>query len=524
MAGSPPQVSSAASSRESRDAAGWHCEAVGTYQQLIPGKSRFSWLDPRPLIQSRNDRLARRFGDPVNDIRRAWVARQRERERVPEDLTIRDHAQKERVSFVLIGDTGEGDGSQYALVPALMRRASDTDFLVILSDVIYPAGGVGEYLNKFYWPYASYPAPIYAIPGNHDWYDDLVAFMVHFCRIGVEERSPAVRGPGNTWRRFVRNSLWRRPRRWETAGDIARMRALRPRPEQQGSQPGPYFALDTGPLLLVGIDPGITSEIDRDQAEWLWRVSRSAKPKILLTGKPIYVDGKYEPSRIEGMAHETVDDVVRDPECNYVAAVGGDVHNYQRYPVHLPDGRIVQYLVSGGGGAYTHATHKIPNIDSTPLADRTSEQEYRCYPLRGDSLSMFSRLYDRKLRFRDGESVEIPVGEASRLMAERLGLTPTRSHDVAAEVSERSRRAFERVFPQRTRGRAALHHYFSELLDWNEPPMFKSFVRIDATPDEVRLTCYSATGCREQELDPPVEDAVRATSGADGHWSWENLK
>ncbi|MEV5315884.1 metallophosphoesterase, partial [Streptomyces sp. NPDC052610] len=40
------------------------------------------------------------------------------------------------------------------------------------------------------------------------------------------------------------------------------------------------------------------------------------------------------------------------------------------------------------------------------------------------------------------------------------------------------------------------------------PPFFKSFLRIDVTPDALRLRCHAATGNLAQELDPPVEDEV----------------
>ena len=97
------------------------------------------------------------------------------------------------------------------------------------------------------------------------------------------------------------------------------------------TQPGPYWAIDAGPLRIVGIDTGIVGGIDAEQGEWLRRVSQGPRPKILVTGKPIYVDGAYHPAPIEGGG--TVDEIVRDPACNYVAAIGGDVHNYQHYPV-----------------------------------------------------------------------------------------------------------------------------------------------------------------------------------------------
>ena len=40
------------------------------------------------------------------------------------------------------------------------------------------------------------------------------------------------------------------------------------------------------------------------------------------------------------------------------------------------------------------------------------------------------------------------------------------------------------------------------------PPFFKQFLRLDVTPETVRLRCYAATGSLAQELEPPVEDEV----------------
>lgn len=117
----------------------------------------------------------------------------------------------------------------------------------------------------------------------------------------------------------------------------------------------------------------------------------SPKPKILLAGRPIYTYGHLQASPIEGGGD--VNEIVTDPAHNYIAVIGGDDHNYQRYPVRLRDGRTLQYIVSGGSGAYLSATHQIPNVDR--LAPAVTEEDFRCYPLRGDSLAHFSRRYDR---------------------------------------------------------------------------------------------------------------------------------
>jgi hypothetical protein len=512
------------SSRASASAAGWRCAKLGSFRTLLPrGDLPFSWLNPLPLWRSRNDKLARWFGDPTNDLRREWVRRLGGPE---QEFTISDHAGEEAVSVIVIGDTGEGDGSQYALVPALLKEGSGSDFMVIISDVIYPAGGIDEYEHKFYRPYKDYPRPIYAIPGNHDWYDDLTGFMFHFCR--RDEPAPTVAGPGSRWKRLLRHLLWRRAPKG-SAKAIARMRAMRSLPSQQTRQPGPYFAIDTGPLLLVAIDTGITGSIDRDQGDWLRRVSgASTKPKILLTGKPLRVNGELHADQIED--GDTVDEIVQTRAHNYIAAIGGDVHNYQRYPVTLADGRTIQYIVSGGGGAFMNETHKIPNIDKSGLQG-VNEADFRCYPLRGDSLSIFSRNYGRLLSFgRIGRWLGfgrlllrfwfIPPDQAAQIIASRLGLAPTRLSATAARVTRRAHIVAAWLFPLPGQVHGLFQPLYSELLDWNDPPMFKNFLRLDADLEQITISCFAATGCLAQEQTPPIEDTVRATRNSDGEWTW----
>ncbi len=140
-------------------------------------------------------------------------------------------------------------------------------------------------------------------------------------------------------------------------------------------QPGPYWAIDAGPVRIVGIDTGLLGTLDAEQGAWLREVSRDPRPKILVTGSPLYVDGARHPCPIEDGG--TVDDIVRDPAHRYVAAIGGDIHNYQRYPVRLDDGRTLQYVVAGGGGAFTHATHTIPGWTS-PGSPRRTSAAIRC--------------------------------------------------------------------------------------------------------------------------------------------------
>jgi Calcineurin-like phosphoesterase len=464
------------------------------------GGPPFSWINPLPLWQSRNQTLGRLFGDPTNEERRRWMELQRQTGRLPEDLILDQHAGLEEVSFIVVGDTGEGDASQYAVVRPLLARGQDTDFMVVCSDVIYPAGDVEDYDAKFYEPYERYPRPIHALPGNHDWYDGLVGFMHHLCKAEVSAL-PATQERASSLREWLRRRLWRRPANKGPQGLPERRRTESIRRSDQRS---PYFAIETGPLLVVGIDTGMGGAIDREQGEWLRRISREVdKPKLLLTGKPLYVDGEHHPYPIEGGG--TVDEIVRAPEHNYVAAVGGDIHNYQRYSVRVSGRETpLYYIVSGGGGAYMSATHRIPKVELAGVG----EEDFVCYPRRGDSLSFYSKLYDRRFAFGRGW-LEIAPDEAAAYMAGRLGIQPTRPGDRGIYVGGRTRRVAEWIFPLPGHGRGPIHHFFSEFFDWNEPPLFKNFLRIDASAEEVRIRSFAATGCAEHEDNPPLEDEVR---------------
>ena len=85
-------------------------------------------------------------------------------------------------SFIVIGDPGEGDASQYALVERFIEigRRADIKFLIVASDVIYPAGAMTDYEYNFYLPFKGFTKPVYAIPGNHDWFDALEGFNANF--------------------------------------------------------------------------------------------------------------------------------------------------------------------------------------------------------------------------------------------------------------------------------------------------------------------------------------------------------
>ncbi|MER6348117.1 metallophosphoesterase family protein [Streptomyces sp. NPDC001595] len=496
------------SSRETAAGAGWGATEPGTYARLVPNRvEKLSWLSPRTMWPARNGTLASWFGDPTGRTRRRWVA-QRTAAGAPADKVIR-RDDPDHFSFLVAGDTGEGTEPQYAVVPGLLEAGRDTRFAIIASDVIYPVGSAGDYGDKFFRPYQDYQAPIYAVPGNHDWYEDLDGFMRVFCD-DAPPLPPEPR-PRPFTRAWLRSLLWHRPEPIDEAR-LAEARELRSAPAQQASQPGPYWAIDAGPVRIVGIDTGLLGTIDAEQGAWLREVSRDPRPKVLITGRPLYVDGQHHPCAIEGGG--TVDEIVRDPAHRYVAAIGGDIHNYQRYPVRVDgeDGdRTIQYVVSGGGGAFTHATHTIPRVEVANVA----EDDFRCYPLRGDSLAFYSALYGRRLRLR--RFFRLTEDEATAVVAERLGIRPARAPGAPVRVTRRMRLVATLLGTDRrpergTRVRLPVRRMYTDLLSPGSvtysPPFFKSFLRVDVTPVSLRIRCHAATGNRAQETEPPVEDEV----------------
>jgi hypothetical protein len=236
-------------------------------------------------------------------------------------------------------------------------------------------------------------------------------------------------------------------------------------------------------------------------------VSADPRPKMLVTGKPIYKDDVYQPCAIEGGG--TVDDIVK--AADYVAVIGGDIHNYQHYPIARTPERTVHYLVAGGSGAFMHATHTIDKTEKVP------EDRFKAYPLRGDSLVFYSRLYGQRLRWLGLRGFfALSYEQAAAAISRRLDIVPTRPEARGVKPGLRARIIASLLGVPGKAGvstrwfrlpvRKTYHRLFSESSDSDLPPFFKSFLRIDVSPGELRIRCYGASGCREHELEPPIED------------------
>ena len=111
-----------------------------------------------------------------------------------------------QIVFHSVGDTGSatGPGTQSLVADKMVTDFSETNpadvpsFLFHLGDIVYYFGEATYYYDQFYEPYRSYPAPILAIPGNHDGVvyakdpaPTLEAFLRNFC--APSRRRPLMR-------------------------------------------------------------------------------------------------------------------------------------------------------------------------------------------------------------------------------------------------------------------------------------------------------------------------------------------
>jgi hypothetical protein len=494
------------------------------------GQSRkFSWANPRPLWECRNQIIGQCLGDPTAEHRRRWLELLG---RGPDDpMLVNAFAGEKTVSFIVMGDTGEGDASQYRVVPTLLAQARDTDFMLICGDVAYPSGGIEEYGSRVLGPYRDYPGPIYAIPGSHSWYDDADGFMYWFCNADERPRRPRAGRWG------LRELLWRRSPEGRTDA-LLDMAAVRDSPKgstyddhrhlqvavdpsadgRVHQQPGPYFALQAGQVKLVALDSGLDGPLDSSQRDWFLRTSAEDGPKILLLKPPLYVDGQYLPLPMEGGM--TIHEVVTNPDHKYLAVISGHTHNYQRYLVRLGDDREMPFIVAGGGGAFLHETHTIPNLDEDGPSG-VDEHSFRCYPLRGDSLARCAQLWDRKLGG-NGHFLALDPDVAAHIAAERLGVEPVREDARKVTPSSRDYRVAAVMYHAPGHPHAAMHTIFSSLLDWGSPPLFKHFLRVDVSTDTVAITCHAVTGCADHVERQLIEDRLIATRDrAVNRWSWK---
>ena len=269
------------------------------------------------------------------------------------------------MAFHMVGDTGGvKDPNPQLLVAqglerdaALAGRFGVPAFYFHLGDVIYFDGQAQEYVPQFYEPYAHYPLPILAIPGNHDGdvFDD-----------GTRTN------PLLSLATFVRNFCAPKPgTRSVDAGEAPRTAMI---------QPNVYWTLNSQFVTIIGLYTNVPEggRVELDQAEWFAdELAAAPKDRVLIVAlhHPLYsLDTEHSGSK------------KRRPDVVFSA----HVHNYQRFTVADPDNKgVTPFFVAGQGGY--HNLHKVVKVNGQPLVTP--------YPVPGQQGVTLESYYDDRFGF-----------------------------------------------------------------------------------------------------------------------------
>lgn len=272
-------------------------------------------------------------------------------------------------SFVVIGDPGEGDASQLVLKDQLLSvsNQSQVKFVVISSDVVYPSGALKDYERKFWMPFKGLTKPVYAIPGNHDWYDALEGFIATF----YDPQSAQTAMEARLKKDLYLSST--------TTNKIKKMVATAAtwRDEYKvptGYQKAPYFQVSSGNFVFITLETGVERQIDTLQMTWLKNVLEASKGKfvMVLLGHPFYAIGQYQGNMNPAFAR--IHKLLRDYKVSLVMA--GDTHDLEYYiePPVNGDAHTMHHFVNGGGGAYLSIGTAMAKPETMPT------KEYSFYP------------------------------------------------------------------------------------------------------------------------------------------------
>lgn len=351
-------------------------------------------------------------------------------------------------SFLVIGDPGEGDPSQHILRDQflLLGQRPEVKFLVVSSDVIYPQGSMKDYEAKFYLPFKGFHKPIYALPGNHDWYDAMEAFAANFME-PVAARA-AMRARREADLRLTSTTEGRIDEMIREAAELREEYGIK-----SGLQRGPYFELQTDRFALFVVDTGIRKTLDRDQWAWLEGALKSdrskGKFKMVIPGHPTYAGGHEQDVRADYVEEKrTLHDLLREHEVDVV--MGGDTHDFEYYKETYQSrgtSRVMRHFVNGGGGAYL----SIGTAMAWPR--RLPVEDCAIYPRRDEIVAKLDR---------QTTLLKLPLW----LWVKKFGAWPASPESVASAFN------------------------------FNQAPFFQSFmeVRVERSANVVRLLLYGTKG------------------------------
>jgi uncharacterized protein YukJ len=241
----------------------------------------------------------------------------------------------EAITFNIIGDSGAPsqhslDSYELKVTDLLARDAQSAPpaFLFHVGDVVYFYGEQDYYYSQFYEPLRAYPAPVFAIPGNHDGitYNDsmisLDAFQKAFCATA--------------------------PARWSGSAGILRSTM---------TQPGVYFTLDAPLVSIIGLYSNCGESygwLDSQQLIFLYQELVRLKA-ARANGLPAVILAIHHfPRWFPGQKPADPTSTAIDAACKKAgfwpdAIICGHAHLYQRV-VRQDTGQDIPYVLSGAGG------------------------------------------------------------------------------------------------------------------------------------------------------------------------------
>ncbi len=259
--------------------------------------------------------------------------------------------------FDFISDTGDGFNPTYTIAWVAARSELDLAnndkrlprgrILVLGGDEVYPVGNPDAYENKFWRPYeAALPwlkhdnPDLYAVPGNHDWYDGLTSFF----RVFGQSKWIGGRCTPQT-RSYFAIQL---PKRW----------------------------------WLWGIDIQLDSYVDKPQQDYFEGIDLKPGDKVILcTATPSWYEERSQGYKnLQWVESE----LINKREANLVLTLSGDSHHYAHYVGE--DG--THKVTAGGGGAFLHPTHDVNKTLRLPMGMGPESQDFEqkaCYPSRPGS-------------------------------------------------------------------------------------------------------------------------------------------
>ena len=282
-----------------------------------------------------------------------------------------------QIVFHSVGDTGSvvGPGTQSLVADKMVTDFDEDDpddvpsFFFHLGDIVYYFGEATYYYDQFYEPYRNYPAPIIAIPGNHD---------------GVVYPSDAA----PTLDAFLRNMCSATPVASPDAGGLVRTAMI---------APGVYFTFDAPFVRILGLysnvleDPGVISDengsnkvLDQRQVAFL---TAALKRVVTESYAGAVIIAVHHPPFTGGSEHGGSPQMLADIDSACTAAgfwphavFSGHSHNYQRY-TRTVNNATTPYIVAGCGGhsplSTMRATYRTPyKIDDTLTLESYDDSDY----------------------------------------------------------------------------------------------------------------------------------------------------